>query len=241
MGTRRYMGKRVRLVNKMLDAHYARKYTNDGRVVHVEGWDERLVRIQAVKGKLRARQREEIESRLGPDALWDKLEQVRKVIAAGGTILAIDTEFDERKNLTEVGLSTFGRGGYQTRNLRPVLMRHRKDRFKYGQTEVLGDDLLKEEVETAVAQADIVVGHSLGGDVRMLSGAGIKLTPRATADTAFLSSLYYGAAGGMWMTLGNLCRKVGIELNGLHCGGNDAYYTAQALVRMAETLRKPEA
>lgn len=229
---------RLSYIHAIRDAHYRVKYTDDARVVAVDGWDARLVRINKVRERAKLVHATRVSAKTSFETMWQTLDKVREVLARDGVVLAIDTEYDERKRLTEVGLCIYKAGAFAARNLQPKKHQPAHDRFKHGTSEIVDRDTLKAEIVTAVAQADLIVGHSLTSDIKMLKANEIVINPRCVADTALLSSLY--GQRGVWMKLGSLCRRLEITPSGLHCGGNDAFYTAQALVKMAQTLTRPK-
>jgi hypothetical protein len=132
------------------------------------------------------------------------------------------------------------------------------DKFRFGQSEFIGKDDIKEKLLEIILTPDPdveplpdlsgfghpdpiyrlfgIIGHGLQADIGFLEkGFGIHVrTMRQCMDTVDTQNLWTALHHSQWgiCSLEQLLNDLGIEHEFLHNAGNDAMYTMQAFIKM---------
>ncbi|KAK4628836.1 hypothetical protein CLAFUW4_08453 [Fulvia fulva] len=187
--------------------------------------------------------------------LVTSLSSGRPTLSAAADIVfvCIDLEGDMQCGISELGVATLdtrdlfksmksaSQCSIETMNYRLSKRSNRK--FMHGQTTDLSADLLKSTIlDSLVIQDDqnpsqnrniILVGHSVRSELASFDGLGIPLEDlpsKSVLDTYALRQQIFGHSGALHEILEHL--HVPHVKTLLHCAGNDAHHTLQALAAM---------
>lgn len=159
-----------------------------------------------------------------------------QAIAMNETLLAIDVEGVRSGRLHEIGLAIYKDGVITSRNLRVPGAKSRVE-FEFGETEIMPINKIAMTLRLLVEKSQFLVGHSLVSDFHALKEMGITIAERPFFDTAEWAQRGWTQAP----KLGDLCAELGVPARVPHCGGNDARYSLEALLKMATPYVAEEA
>ena len=169
------------------------------------------------------------------------LKKLRKELA-GAKLFSLDLEFWEgtSKDVTEVGVATYDTNtgemkAYHFTPLETLHMRNgkwvpdNKDRFDYGQTEVLPLDTVMNRVVELVSDATHLVGHAFSNDAPFLLQCGY-FARQPVLDTQTYAKFYF--LNPQPMNLHRVSDGLRLRPRYLHNAGNDAVFTLKSLLKM---------
>ncbi|KAG7194549.1 uncharacterized protein KQ657_004764 [Scheffersomyces spartinae] len=107
--------------------------------------------------------------------------------------------------------------------------------FNGGQSYLMNHKDIKLTLQKVMANAgandDVFVSHGVGSDIKFLKLMGVLVpTDIATVDTHMLYSMSFDR----YATLKQTCRSLNIPVSRMHNGGNDAYYTLLAAMKICD-------
>ncbi len=144
-----------------------------------------------------------------------------------GKVVALDFEWKDGRPITEVGISILGGDTHQI-----VVGTETYKRFNHGPITFLNDDEARDYLKSVLADADAFIIHGRTSDDYQLALWEYSLPDIPCIDTALWSEKLYTTENKP-MSLVALALHYGISVRGAHCGGNDAWITAQVALAMA--------
>lgn len=169
-------------------------------------------------------------------------------------LILIDLEAYERSQLTitEVGIAIYDPRSMEhaivphIQNIHLIVKQHKhkvngkfvpdhKFGFNGGQSYLMNHKDIKLTLQKVMANAgandDVFVSHGVGSDIKFLKLMGVLVpTDIATVDTHMLYSMSFDR----YATLKQTCRSLNIPVSRMHNGGNDAYYTLLAAMKICD-------
>ena len=164
------------------------------------------------------------------------------------TLVSIDLEWNEKQEITEVGIAWISSlAVFNSCDLHPqcrhLVVREQssqyfEDRshlFRYGKSEkvlpVLIDELLGDQFKQFATDGEVtLIGHTINVDLSILATAGINLPPMAVCDIALAFQAL--SKGSHVIKLADILRYYCIPFTDLHNAGNDAYLTLVAFISL---------
>lgn len=176
-------------------------------------------------------------------------------------LVCLDLEYFERDNqlLTEIGLAIFNPIVNDPNGVVPniktmhiivkdnqskknyLTVPNNKEKYSFGTSLKLPLTECQKGVEEILNYYSkrnqlVIVGHSVGGDIRMLKDRGFYVPPHEVLDTYHIWRAEQPLGPG---SLGELLKFFDIPHGFLHNAGNDAFYNIQLLLKMLNpTIRK---
>lgn len=201
--------------------------------------DPRTERLKRLRGLVQKRRVVVARRQAGEYKRWMSVEQRRGALAlarAGLTFMAFDFERSLSGLTVECGVTLFQRGGSPEMRSWNYLLHGavRRSAFDFGPTFVMEEDEIHWALLAHAMSADIYVGHSLREDFRHLEDRGIALPLLPYFDTALMTRRdTEEAPQSLHIKLVEACELYGVSAPHPHCGGNDARYTMEVLLRAA--------
>lgn len=232
-----------RALKAKIKALYLARHPAPGVVAEVEGYDALMDRYRGVQRRINNHRRL-IQSRLSRrsmvDGVVDQVNRAQAIIARGGILVSFDAERTVVGDLTkEIGVTIYrsDTNTFESHNYRVEGM-HLKNRFSYGNTEVMPASDVYEKVRKHVMSADCLVGHALIMDFNHLQRRGVELPKRKYFDTLPMSRALLGFEEGNNLTA--LAKHFNLaEGFRPHNGGNDARMTMEVFLRMVGWQPEP--
>lgn len=192
---------------------------------------------------------------LGHDNDLDRLKKFMGLVyPRQRRLVLIDVEAYERSPLiiTEIGIAV-----YNPHNMEHALLPHiqsmhlivkqhknklngkfvpdNKFGFNGGVSYLIANQDVKEVLQKVITSTashhDVFVSHGVGSDIRFLRLMGVEIPEELhTVDTHTLYSMSFDR----YATLKHTCRTLSIPVSRMHNGGNDAYYTLLAAMKMCD-------
>lgn len=213
---------------------YRAKHPAKGVVV--EGYDERIARVQALQERMR-RHRALIElrnrNRSHKARMEHNIREARAMLRGDAIFMSLDVEGVSLKKKIEFGVTIYEEGRMTSFNYRTPEALAIKTPFEYGETEILPWEEIAKRLTEHAQQASAYVGHSLHSDLEFLKECGLVLPKLPYYDTAWWSTLNLGPHDGL-MKLTDACDLYGVGCSDPHCGGNDSRYTLELFLAMIE-------
>lgn len=215
------LARRLSLCIRNMGARYAR---GEVTVEEMVAYRMRFERLQDRMKWLKTKN--EINARRA--RRWAEIKRVREVIERGGTIAAFDTEFNNDGPVEQLGISIWQNGEITTHTytLHHLYDWYRTRQSLYGGDSTVSREEIKRIARETYAAADMNVFHSYGSDAEKL---GLHLAVNRYVDTSRLSHFMHVGERKV-PGLKDICAHYGIELQGHHNAGNDAYHTLKALL-----------
>lgn len=214
------------------DELWARRFPSPGVIVDFPEFWPRIQRLNDVT-KAVARHSSIMGGRRSANRRQHaSIEMFREGLEQGKTFVTFDFEWHRRTQETlEVGVTIFRAGETKSYNLRVRCGHSVTGRFDFGITEVLKREAFYKRFAELVETADFYVGHSIRNDFDHLRRNGVHLTSLPIFDTQSWGRRLIGQQA----SLSHLAEKYGVACPRPHVGGNDARYTWEVMLRMAET------
>ena len=175
-------------------------------------------------------------------------------------IVLIAIDFERFHNITEdlslnlecqAGLAILDTRNIHNHNSEPVISAHNfttgrslycacaSEKFLFGTSITTSQKDLLENINSVIPKSRnvILVGHSIKGDLNALKALGFDFEASLVGvlDTCRIA----GEVLELWhLTLGELLTELQYPFTKLHCAGNDAYFTLQALILLAVRFYK---
>jgi hypothetical protein len=200
------------------------------------------------KGKKRVskqekRQAKKMALKVKIQRIQNKLKFFKDEITKENRFVALDFEAFEwnQKRITEVGFSVFENDEYQ--NFHYIIKENinrrngkfvpdNKDRFSFGESEVLPLNEALERLSHILSTADYLVGHGVGNELKWLKKNNVELKQNLkTIDTSILAGGFMKIGGRVSLT--RILTFMGIKHDFLHNAGNDSFYTMKVLHQMS--------
>lgn len=160
------------------------------------------------------------------------MEAFRAGLAEGKTFVAFDCEWHRSTQVTlEIGVTVYRDGVTTSYNLRVNTGHGATGKFDFGNTEVLAREACMKRFVELCEQADFYVGHSLSNDFDHLRQFKVEVPYRPVFDTQSWGRKLIGHQA----SLSTLAGHYGVDCPRPHVGGNDARYTWEVMLRMAQT------
>jgi hypothetical protein len=232
----KHESKKVRAAQKVIFKEY-----EVGRDAAKRRYSHLLSHVRAHKAFLADRR----EHKTLLSDLVSRLTEVRDAMANGKIVLAWDVErswpdlVTGERETREIGYTTYRKGVISSHNLRYKDSKKRNwIGFGFGNTKVVDYKTMFEIILRETTAASFYVGHSLGVDIDHLSYEmpkhGVPMIPRKPIlDTFTLSTLVFDKDKD-GANLSAVAAQYGVETPAPHCGGNDARYNMELLLKMIE-------
>jgi hypothetical protein len=218
---------------------FAERFPAPGVMVHVDDFHERVERLNNLMRRVNRHQSRKGNARGARNQNQrsiTEMSELRDALAAGKSILVFDCEWHRDTQVThEIGYTLYGNGVTQSYNLRLSPRAHGV--FDFGRTEFLPRDEAYARFVRVCEQVEFYGGQALKNDFDHLRSHGVELPVRPVFDT-----LWWGRTlTGKVSKLSTLAEHFGVECPRPHCGGNDARYTLEIMLRMLEVSAVSEA
>lgn len=182
----------------------------------------------------------------------DSVDSIQQRIRNDFTVIAFDVEMWEKQHsiVLEIGYAQYRveSGNVVSRDHHHFLVKentgYKNSQFIQGRPECFSSDLgttetisLSESLQrfqAAIDSSDIIVGHSMFGDLQSLPGVEFLAESRMLADTAEIyAKMSKDAVKGNQVSVKNMVRNFGMrDRYVLHNAGNDAFYTLAGFFKM---------
>lgn len=222
---------------RQLLAQQGRRQPGESKTAHQKRLKkQRRERRQLGKAAIR---KEQVKNRLN-----DILSKLRK---CPEDVCCVDLEMWERhqKKLTEIGITVFNR---RTRKIKTVhfiieenykkrngkFVDDNKDNFLHGDSEILPQEEALARTQEILNQYQVVIGHSVAGDLRYLRKLGIETKHLRVIDTLNLFKAYQEV--NQPRALGKVCAKYGLNHIAPHNAANDSHINMYLFALLAKRM-----
>jgi hypothetical protein len=202
---------------------------------------ERAARLRVFKGKV-VRHHHWVKARAKlierTNDIHNGIHQAAAMLEAGKTLTCIDVERGgwDRK-IQEVGITKLTKDDMVSTNyvIKGVV---RKRQFNFGETKFVSEDRMIRILDRELLVADAIVGHSVYIDIDHMKSFGVTFAKAFPVfDTGMWADTLTLTGKIKDSTLKGMLNYYSIPHTVLHCGGNDARYNMELLIKMMEDLK----